>query len=118
MNGHRGMVISRKWRMLFVIFLPGIMASCMTRHIQEKRPITEARWIVTRTGNTTHLQWESKANVIYTVMYSRNHGAHARWQPLPGYSHIRGTGSTIHIEDHPSAYEKRYYRLQIEAVPQ
>ena len=90
-------------------------ASSRVAQVQEES--IRSTLVVARAGDSVKLSWESKPGLLYTVVYSPSLGGGAKWQVLPGYEGILGTGQTITAEDRAPEGQARYFRLHIVSVP-
>lgn len=89
------------------------LSGCVTSVI-EKEPLRETTLLVSRSGQTSILQWETEPGMLYTVLHASTRSAKADWQVLPGYARITGTGQTITAKDEIPAGQSRHYRLHVE----
>ena len=103
---------------LTLTLLAGFGWGCSSSRVaQVQEESVRSTLVVARAGDSVKLSWESKPDLIYTLVYSPSLGGHAKWQALPGYEGIRGTGKTINAEDRAPEGQARYYRLHIMTEP-
>jgi len=70
--------------------------------------------MVSSGGGKATLQWNTRPDMFYTVMYTPRRKGGAQWKPLPAYTRVPGTGGTVIITDTIPRGSKRFYRLHIE----
>ena len=108
-------------RLVFVLtlaLLVGFGWGCASSRVtQDQEESVRSTLVVARAGNSVKLSWESKPDLIYTVVYSSSLGGNAKWQVLPGCEGLRGTGRTVTAEDRAPEGQARYYRLHIVTAP-
>ena len=103
---------------LMLALLAGFGWGCSSSRVaQVQEETVRSTLVVARAGDSVKLSWESKPDLIYTVVYSSSLGGNAKWQVLPGCEGIRGTGRTITAEDRALEGQARYYRLHIVTAP-
>ncbi len=88
---------------------------CVTS-VERREPAAETVLMVSKSEDAATLQWASDAGTMYTVLYSRSRSAKTPWEPLPGYTRIRGTGQTITIKDQFPRGQSRFYRVHTEPI--
>jgi hypothetical protein len=101
--------------LLASLLLVVLAAGCVTEVVREK-PLEETTLIVSQSGTTATLQWESSPDALYTVLFSETRKASAEWKPLPGYVKVRGSGGTITVTDSVPRGEMRQYRIYTEPL--
>ena len=79
------------------------------------QPVRETTLAVARAGENVTLSWLAEEGTYYTVMYSNENGAKAKWLPLEDATDIRGTGAPVVVMDRTR--QMRYYRLVPSAGP-
>lgn len=79
------------------------------------QPVRETTLAVARAGENVTLSWLAEEGMYYTVMYSKDNGAKAKWLPLEDATNIRGTGAPVVVMDRTR--QMRYYRLVPSAEP-
>ena len=94
------------------VMMVGLGAGCTSTRVGPQSEI-RSTLVVAKAGDSVKLNWESKPGLLYTVVYSASLGANARWEPLPGYENMPGTGELMSAEDNSPGSETRYYRLHI-----
>ena len=91
-----------------------IFSSCASVHEQEIiEPEKRTTLTVTRAGEEVMLQWASRTDESYTVMYSDRQTLDPTWKIIDGCKDIPGTGNPIGLRDFVPLGEKRYYHLVI-----
>jgi len=98
---------------LLLLIAALLLAGCVT---SVETPVAETVLMVSKSGHTATLRWESAPNAVYTVLYAPKRSAGVRWQPLPGFERVRGTGRTITITDKIPPRQSRHYRLRTQLV--
>jgi hypothetical protein len=79
------------------------------------QPVRETTLAVARAGENVTISWLAEAGTYYTVMYSKDNGAKAKWMPLEDATDILGTGAPVVVMDRTR--QIRYYRLVESARP-
>ncbi len=94
------------------------MAGCKTIH-EELKPIRETTLTVARSGGEVTLSWIGVRGMYYSVMYTEERGAKAKWALLPDAVNVRGLadGEPILVKDRLPASQSRYYRLLQDGKP-
>ncbi len=89
--------------------------SCASQSGHARRTQADTTTLMTaRSGGDVVLEWQSRPDKLYTVLYSPALGPKAKWRPLPGNIKIHGTGGLIRRTDTVHPGTQRYYRLLIE----
>lgn len=100
------------WRAIIAAALAALGTACVHEVLQ---PVRETTLAVARAGDDVSLSWLAEEGTYYTVMYSKENGAKAKWLPLEDATNIRGTGVPVVVKDRTA--QKRYYRLVPSAGP-
>lgn len=77
-------------------------------------PSTERALIVASAGDSVTLSWKSQTGHLYTIMYTDKPQGEARWQPLPGYERMPGTGRTETLKFKVDPAAPRRFNLHVE----
>jgi len=85
--------------------------------ILTKNPASKSTLIVTRSGETSNLTWNSEIGKYYTMVYAGQMNARGSWQVVPGQLNMRGTGGNMSAVDHVPLGVNRVYQLQVTTVP-
>lgn len=93
-----------------------LMASlCMLGCVRveaERDPHQATRLIVTRDTKGVNMQFQSDADLHYTVYYRDPAIPNDEWKQLPTATEIKGTGDLILINDPAPTAFRRKYRIQ------
>lgn len=96
---------------LLLVALAMASAGCATEQVTKtSRPVAAPTLIVARAGVDVSFTWPSRRGAVYSVFYSDSpEVSGARWQPLPGYINLPGTGRTMAGKDRvPPRVDRRY----------
>ncbi|AKJ65594.1 hypothetical protein L21SP4_02368 [Kiritimatiella glycovorans] len=63
------------------------------------------RYVVTRSGDRTIINWDTQQGLVYSVYYSTGG---KRWSALPGAQRIRGTGGQVRVHDTADEGSRQY----------
>ncbi|TAN36157.1 MAG: hypothetical protein EPN23_09360 [Verrucomicrobia bacterium] len=82
-------------------------SGCVRVPIQKEK--IETRLITVTTSSQTTLCWDSRTDLIYTVLVAERFDA-AQWQPLANLTNLRGTGARMQFQvpedpNHPRTYK-------------
>jgi hypothetical protein len=99
------------------VVLPLMLAACV--HTEERRePYSKTALMVSRDSSGTTLQWKSKKDVRYTILYRDGKANSAVWQALPSATELVGTGGTMTAKDNsPGAFYRSYRPQALLSVP-
>jgi hypothetical protein len=92
-------------------------AGCVSVPVEPEQRERHAPLIVTRSGETSQISWDSKRDLLYTVMYTDGPRARGEWEPLPGVYRVPGTGARMIYEEQLPANLTRHYRLMVHQPP-
>lgn len=67
--------------------------------------------MVVRGGQEVQLTWQSRRGQVYNVLFTDSVGNNARWEILPGYVNMTGTGEDFRAVDYVPTHIKRRYKL-------
>ena len=100
---------------LLVMTVVGAMTACTTTEMVGDKGVSRRMptLIVAKTENGAKLQWNSKIGDVYTILYSESTGPTAKWQSLPNYATLQGTGGTMLATDDTPDAQHRDYRLYV-----
>jgi hypothetical protein len=91
-------------------------AGCVTRQETRQGGLkSRAALVVSQAGPDVTFQWDSEPGVRYTVLFTDDVGPQARWEPVPGFAGVLGTGGTVTGRDIVPAGQKRRYRIRTSA---
>ena len=94
----------------------GAVAGCV-RTMEHPEPLARSSLVITRTGSTATLSWQSDPYISYTVMQKDRRNSRSMFEPLAGAINMLGTGDTMQVEDHAPPREDRKYRLHMVPLP-
>lgn len=96
-----------------VLLLAAAGGGCTTQTASSRDLGERSRFVTAIGGGEAKMSWQSRADRIYTVLYSdaRTQTEAAVWHPLPGYQGLRGTGGPMTAEDTVVEGNPRVYRL-------
>ena len=83
-------------------------AGCV--RVPVKRDKIETRLISVTANGYTVLSWNSRADMIYTVLVA-DRLTSSHWEPLPSGINLRGTGATMQLGVQEVAGGSRTYKL-------
>ena len=80
---------------------------CVRVPVQKER--IETRLITATANGQTILCWDSRIDMIYTVLFAERFDA-VQWQPLPNFTNLHGTGERMQFQlpddpTHPRSYK-------------
>ena len=73
---------------------------------------SRTRLTLARDIHGVQVQWMSREDRRYALMYRDPESGDPRWRPMPDYSEVRGTGRMITVKLKDPAARKYEYRLQ------
>ena len=76
-----------------------------------QRDKIETRLISASANGQTTLWWESRTDLLYTVLVADRFET-AQWKPLEGYVNLHGTGGTMQFRLSEDPNRPRTYKLQ------
>lgn len=85
-----------------------LAGGCTTSIESDREP---PKLVVARGADDVQLTWNSVKGQTYTVLFTDDAANSARWQILPGFSGIRGTGRPLFARDRVSSTVSRRYKL-------
>ena len=91
-----------------------LFAGCVRVPTDAEKHKIETRLISASANGQTTLRWDSRQDLVYTVMVGDRFTS-SQWKPLPNAINLRGTGEPIelHVTEEPN--RTRTYQLM--AVP-
>jgi hypothetical protein len=113
--------VSRVFLLVRIAAAGGLVLCCFlgcVRTDHRKEALSKTALMVGRDGTGTTLQWKSRKDERYTIMYREGKSPGARWLPLPQATEIVGTGETMVVKDtSPGAFYRSYRPQALIAVP-
>ncbi|NCC52752.1 MAG: hypothetical protein EOM20_16250 [Spartobacteria bacterium] len=97
------------------VALGALATGCATQQ-PRTAPEIDTTLMMARSGDKATLQWNTRPDMLYTIMYAPHRKGGAVWKPLPSYTRVPGNGSTVTITDNIPPNTPRHYRLHIEAL--
>jgi hypothetical protein len=76
-------------------------------------PSSKRALIVVQSGDEVTLQWKSEKGYAYTIMYTDKPQGDARWEPLPGYVNMAGTGKQETLQFKIDPIRPRRFNLRV-----
>lgn len=80
-------------------------------------PRNRVKFMRTQVGDRVTLQWESNEKTSYSVVYTTSLLERRPWKPLPEFTDLPGTGSTMTIVFTSPEPGTLYYRLTEKPLP-
>lgn len=99
-------------RLRGVALLLGCLLMGCVRVEANREPPQATRLIVTRDQNGVNMQFQSEADLHYTIYYRDTGVPNDTWKQLPNATELPGTGELILIHDPDPAAFRRKYRIQ------
>lgn len=101
---------NRRLRWLFLL-LGSCLIGCV-RVEADREPPQATRLVVTRDQNGVNMQFQSAADLHYTIYYRDTGIPNDSWKQLPNATELQGTGDLILIKDPSPTAFRRKYRVQ------
>lgn len=92
-----------------------LVGSCLMGCVRveaDREPPQATRLVVTRDQNGVNMQFQSAADLHYTVYYRDTGIPNDSWKQLPNATELQGTGGLILIKDPDPTAFRRKYRIQ------
>lgn len=87
-------------------------ASSCVRVESSREEYAKTRLTIAKDVNGVQLQWQSEKDLRYAILYQDPASRDPRWNPLPDFSEIRGTGDIMLVRLSGQEAMRREYRIQ------